>query len=60
MKLQAKNMTLLWKTMKIGWIKKESKMKKIWDFMIKYDELMGNISFVVVFLVIFWCVLVGF
>jgi hypothetical protein len=34
-------------------------MKKIWDFMIKYDELMGNISFVVVFLVIFWCVLVG-
>lgn len=34
-------------------------MKKIWDFMIKYDELMGNIAFVVVFLVIFWCVLVG-
>ena len=34
-------------------------MKKIWDFMIKYDEVAGNIAFVVTFLVFFWCMLVG-
>lgn len=34
-------------------------MKKIWDFMVKYDEVMGNVAFVVTFLVFFWCMLMG-
>lgn len=34
-------------------------MKKIWNFMIKYDEVAGNIAFVVTFLVVFWCMLMS-
>lgn len=38
-------------------IKKELKMKKIWNFMIKYDELAGSFAFVFCFFAFFILIL---
>lgn len=32
-------------------------MKKVWDFMVKYDEVVGSFAFVFTILLFFWLAL---